>query len=64
MRSHLTKTGLVVALLSLVMLIGGCEGYVQEPWVPDAETYKQERTRSAQAQKELRERLAQVQTDR
>lgn len=51
-------------MLATTLNLAGCGNNVHEPWVASPNQLKQERARSPDQQKALRERLAQVQTDR
>ncbi len=50
-------------LTAALLLTAGCSG-VQDPWVSGDQQLSEERARSAQQAKDLRERLASVQVDR
>lgn len=58
------KLVLLGPLVLAVPALPGCESNMDDPWVSGPDVLKQERMRDADLQKELRERLAQVQTDR
>ena len=52
----MTRTRWSTLLLGILAL-AACTSYVQEPWVPDAAYLQQERSHSAQLEKELDRRL-------
>lgn len=54
---------ILLIIVASWMVTSGCTR-IQEPWVQNDEPLKQERFRSAEQQKELRERLAETQRDR
>jgi hypothetical protein len=55
---------MAAVLIPVTVALGGCEGNVQEPWVSTPDELRLERERSSDQAKELRERLALVQSDR